>query len=205
MKIVVLSSGGIDSSIMMLLFKEKKYEVYPLFINYGQLSSKIEWESCQRICKYLGLTPAKIDISDFGKAIKSGITDSTLDVIDRAFLPNRNLFFLLLASSYAYQNNIYNVAIGLIANPIFNDQTKIFIDNAEKCIKESLDVDMKIVAPLIELDKKDIYNIALEKKLPLNLIYFCHTGNAIPCGKCLACQEHVKTRAILGLPEVDKV
>jgi 7-cyano-7-deazaguanine synthase len=190
---------------MLLLLKERDYEVTPLFIDYGQLSKKIEWESSKRVCSYLGLEPHKIDISTFGNEIKSGITDSSLDVKEKAFLPNRNLLFLLLASSYAYQNQIYNVAIGLIANPIFNDQTKKFVSSAETCIRESLDVDIKIVAPLIDLDKKDIYNIALEKKLPLNLVYFCHTGSKVPCGKCLACREHVITRAMLGLPEVDKI
>jgi Predicted PP-loop superfamily ATPase len=49
-KIVMLCSGGIDSSVCCIYFKNEGYEVYPLFINYGQNSVESEWEAVLSVC-----------------------------------------------------------------------------------------------------------------------------------------------------------
>lgn len=199
LKIVALASGGIDSFLMMHILKKRLYEIFPIFINYGQLGKTREWISYKRICEYLNLKPYRISIPEYGKYIESGITNKKLDITKFAFLPNRNLLFITLASAYAYQNDIYVVSIGLLNNPIFPDQTKKFINYAEKCIKESLGVDFKIIAPLIDLDKIDIYNLAKKFNLPIEIVYYCHAGEEKPCGNCLACKEHILTREKLGI------
>ena len=194
MKIVSLTSGGIDSFVMATMLQEKGMEIHPLFINYGQLAYEREYASFLNVCEYLKLKPTTIDVSNFGKFISSGITNEDLNVIDDAFLPNRNLLFLTLASSFAYQNDIYQVAIGIIENPIFSDQTDEFLLATEKCLKESLEVDINLLYPLKKLNKLDIYKLAHKLELPLDLVYYCHVGGSEPCNKCLACQEHVKAR-----------
>ena len=191
MKIVSLMSGGIDSFLMAYMLKERGYQVNPLFVNYGQLAVDMEFASYKRVCDYLELNGARVDISNYGKFIRSGITDVKLDVVDNAFLPNRNLLFLLLASSYAVQNDSYIVSIGIIKNPIFSDQTTEFLELAEKVIQSSLDLDIKIMYPMKKLNKLDIYKLAHKYKIPLDIIYYCHTGNDEPCNNCLACREHV--------------
>src|SRR5690348_4485576 len=118
MKIVVLASGGIDSALMIRLFKNEGYEVLPLHINYNQLAENQEWESCQALCKFFSLEPFKMDIPGFGR-LPSGLTNDKLDIYKDAFLPTRNLTFITLASAYAYSKSCDSVAIGLLANPIF--------------------------------------------------------------------------------------
>jgi len=194
MKVVALMSGGIDSFVMGYMLQERGHEVYPLFINYGQLALEHEFASYNRVCEFLKLNPVSINISEYGNFFKSGITDPNLDVVDEAFLPNRNLLFLLLASSYAVQNEIYLVSIGIIENPIFPDQSKEFLEASEKALQVSLDMDVKVLYPLKELNKLDIYKLAYRYKLPLELVYYCHTGNSEPCNECLACREHVIAR-----------
>ena len=183
---------------MMKLLEKEGHEIFPLFIDYGQLSVEKEFTSYNKVCASLCLKAEKLDISGFGKKITSGITDASIDPTE-AFLPNRNLLFLILASSYAYQNDIFNVSIGLIKPPIFPDQTVDFLKLAEKCIEEALSVDMNVIAPLIELDKADIYNLAIDEKMPIDQTYFCHTGSEKPCGECLACKEHILTKKALGI------
>lgn len=191
MKIVAIASGGIDSSLMMHMLMENGHEIFPLFINYGQLSYKKEYESYIKICEKFKLKPKSIDISNYGKFFPSGITNRDYNIYEDAFLPNRNLLFLLVGSSYAFQNDIFTVSIGLIGNPIFSDQTKKFLEKAEQCIKESLEVDMKIIAPLNNFDKYEIYNLFNHYNLPLNDTYYCHSGLEVPCGICVACREHL--------------
>jgi len=187
MKIVVLTSGGIDSALLLELFKNENHEVFPLHIDYNQLAGKKEWNACKDVCDYFGLSPFRMEIPGFGK-LPSGLTNSNLDIFEQAFLPTRNLIFITLGSAYAYSLGADAVAIGLLAGPIFPDQTKKFIEKAQDSISESLGKTIKILAPFIDLDKRDILRLAEEKKIP-QITYYCHSGTEIPCGKCVSCRE----------------
>lgn len=196
MKLVVLSSGGIDSSLMLFMFKKEGHEVLPLHINYGQLAESREWHACERMCNYFSLIPKKMDISGFGKQISSGLTDSSLDIYKDAFLPTRNLTFVTMGAAYAYSKSCDAVAIGLLANPIFPDQNKAFIHAAEESISTALGRPMRIIAPLIDLDKRDVLQLARKYKLP-NFTYYCHAGTEQPCGKCISCKERIAAEEAL--------
>ena len=191
LKIVVLSSGGVDSSLLMLLLKKEGHDLYPSHINYGQIAEKKEWNACQKICDFLGLRkPQRFNLTDI-KKIPSALTDENLDIEKNAFLPNRNLLFLVSGSAYAFSINTYVVAIGIITNPIFPDQTIEFVNATENCINISLGKKMKILAPFITLDKREILNLAIKHKLPIELTYYCHSGKTKPCGKCISCKERI--------------
>jgi 7-cyano-7-deazaguanine synthase len=76
-----------------------------------------------------------------------------------------------------------------LANPIFPDQTSDFLKKAESCISAALGVEMKLLTPLIALDKRDTLRLAAKHGLPIELTYFCHAGGEAPCGKCISCKE----------------
>ena len=191
MKIVTLVSGGIDSSVMTFLLKKEGHELFPLFIDYGQLAGKKEWKACQRFCSYLGIKPHRMNISGFGKLVPSGITTKKLDIEKDAFLPGRNLLFLTLGASYGYHRSAYIVTIGLLSNPIFPDQTVEFVQSSQKSINAALGVDIKILTPLISLNKTDVIGLARKYELPLSLTYSCHSGDEQPCGECISCKEKI--------------
>jgi 7-cyano-7-deazaguanine synthase len=187
MKIVVLSSGGLDSSVMIARFLENDHDVYPIHINYGQLAEHKEWDACQRVCDKFSLIPKKMDIPGFGE-LPSGITNSEFDVYDDAFLPTRNLTLLVLAAAYAYTKDADVVAVGFLSANQFPDQTQEFLDKAEDCISTSLGTKMRLLAPLIELEKKDVLKLAKKYDL-ISITYYCHSGTDPPCGKCISCKE----------------
>jgi 7-cyano-7-deazaguanine synthase len=197
LKIVLLSSGGVDSSLTMLMLRQRGHEVIPLHVNYGHLAEEREWKSCLAICNYLGVAqPIRIGISGL-EHIPSGLTDDSLDIEKCAFLPTRNLLFVTLGAAYAYSISCRVIAIGILSNPIFPDQTMDFLQKAETCISSSLGVDMKILAPLMKLDKRDTLNLALKHGLPLKLTYYCHAGKEQPCGKCISCKERLAAEKLL--------
>ena len=197
---VVLTSGGIDSSLVLQLLQRKGHIVFPLFVDYGHLAARMEWKSCKEICHYLSLEPERLDVGGVGKIIKCGLTDPNLDVEKEAFLPTRNLLFLTLGAAYGYVKSAYVVAIGLLSNPIFPDQTKEFIQEAQKAISTALGVDISILAPLISLNKYDTLLLARKYGLPLESTYSCHSGNDEPCGHCISCAERIAAeKGVYGL------
>jgi len=183
---------------MMQLLKKRDCRLFPLFIDYGQLAANAEWEACQKICQYLDLKPNYMDISGFGRLIPSGITTRDLDIELDAFLPTRNLLLLTLGAAYGYTKSAYVIAIGLLSTSIFPDQTKEFVQEAQRTIGNALGVDISILSPLISLNKIDTLMLARKYKLPLDHVYSCHSGTEHPCGRCISCKERIAAEKVLS-------
>jgi len=139
-----------------------------------------------------------MDVQGFGKSIPSGITNRDCDVEKDAFLPTRNLLLLTLGAAYGYVKAAHVVAISLLSNPIFPDQTKDFVQEAQKTISKALGVDVTILAPLISLDKSDTLRLARKYGLPVEDTYSCHLGGEKPCGRCISCQERIAAEKCLA-------
>lgn len=192
MTIVTLVSGGIDSLTMSKLIVEQGEEIIPLFIDYGQLAREKEWNACQTVFKEANMpAPTRIDLSGYGKLMPTGITDSTKEIHDQAFLPGRNLLFLVVGCSYAHFKGAKGVAIGLLTEKshVFPDQTGRFVVNTNIAVNEALDDDITIVTPLINFTKNQVIELAKHYKLPIDKTYSCHSGNDTYCGKCISCLE----------------
>ena len=200
MKLVTLVSGGIDSTLMSILAVEQNFQLFPLFIDYGQLGARYEWEACEyNHEKHKLPKPKKMNLKGFGKIIQSGLTDSTLRVKEDAFLPGRNAMFLLAAGSYAYQVKSQNVAIGLLSEKfkLFPDQSDEFIKSAEKFISQEMDYEIKVLTPLMDFNKAEVIKLADLRKI--NKTYSCHSGQLTPCGICISCLEIKNANKILKL------
>lgn len=190
MSIVNLVSGGLDSTLVGVLAQDEGIEVHPLFIDYGQRASEREWQACKAVHNRFGMPrPTRMNISGFGKVIRSGLTSAHKHVRNDAFTPGRNLLLLTLGAAFSLQVGASVVAIGLLSErfSLFPDQTGNFVEQAEKAIVSALGRPIKIVMPLSDFSKADIIRLAKEKGI--NNTYSCHTGMKAPCGKCISCLE----------------
>lgn len=188
MKVVCLASGGIDSSVLIMMLKKMQYEIHPLHIDYGQNAAKMELRSVTKICKFLRIKPQIIKIPQIGK-ISSGITSQSKLTMENPFFPARNLLLLSIAAAYAISKSIITISIGSTANAIFPDQHKRFMRKTEELLNIALGTRVKILTPLIELNKREIVSLAKKHSFPLDLTYSCHLGKQKQCGRCLNCKE----------------
>jgi 7-cyano-7-deazaguanine synthase len=188
---ICLASGGLDSSLCLQLLHEESIEALPVYINYGQLNFRKEWKALSEFCEFRRFPqPVTFDIRQFGKVIRTGLTDATQRVNEDAFTPNRNLLFLTLASSFAYTKGVRNIVIGLLAEKttIFPDQTDSFLRSVEGTLSESLGSAVFIHSPLRDFTKQDVVKLARLKGI--TSYYSCHAGGDKPCGVCIACREY---------------
>ncbi len=200
MKGVSLVSGGVDSTLMAVLLRDQGFEQVPLFMDYGQLAAKMEWETCNRNFTELNLPPPlKLDLNGFGKLIKSGITDSSKDLITDAFLPCRNLLFLVAGASLAVQTKGSFVSIGLLSEKfaLFPDQKQQFLDSVERTLEAALGKKIKVVAPLFDFSKVDVIVLAKQLGIDIEKMYSCHKGGKEQCGSCISCKERSDAMEIL--------
>jgi 7-cyano-7-deazaguanine synthase len=190
MSVVTLVSGGLDSTLMSVLIRRERIEQFPVFVNYGQINKNRELGACKRnFRKHKLPDPAVVDVSHWGRFISSGLTDRRKRVFEDAFLPGRNLMFLLVAASYAYRVNAESIAIGLLdeAKAIFPDQTRAFCNETETLLSRILDRKIFITTPLIRFTKAHVVEAA--NRLKIRNTYSCHAGTPRPCGICVACRE----------------
>jgi len=196
MSLVTLVSGGMDSTLMAVLAKEEGIPQCPLFIDYGQLSAQKEWQTCRTVFRQNKLPdPVRMNLSDFGHIIPSGLTNPAFRLNEDAFLPGRNLLFLLAGAGYAYHLNAKVVAIGLLDEKarIFPDQTSFFLKRAESLLQLALGRRIALSAPLITLSKRDVMELARVRGIVGT--YSCHSGKDEPCGVCVSCLEIAKSQS----------
>lgn len=195
MSLVTLVSGGLDSTLMAVLAKEEGILQFPLFVDYGQICMDREWYSCTYVHSKLGLpSPAKMNLKGYGNLIPSGITTPIMRVNEDAFLPGRNLLFLLVGFAYACKTNSNAVAIGLLSGEtdLFPDQTAQFLEQAASLLKLTVGRDITLVAPLMKFNKSDV--LALANRKGISGTYSCHAGTDPPCGECISCREVMDIR-----------
>ncbi len=190
MTVVSLVSGGLDSTLLAVLAEECGIEQHPLFVDYGQRSRDMEFAACQRAMREHGLREPRVaQLSGYGTLIRSGLTDPSMDVMEDAFTPGRNLMFLLVGAAYGYTIHANAVAIGLLheSSSLFPDQTPSFILTAEQLLTAALGRALKVLTPLSEFTKADVVRLARQKGIEGT--YSCHSGGRVPCGVCIACRE----------------
>ena len=196
MSLVMLVSGGIDSTLMGLLTKEEGVKQYPLFIDYGQLCAKKEWEICQAIHAKHGLPqPISMNLQGIGQIISCGLTDPNKRINEDAFLPGRNMMFLVAGAAYAYQVKANGVAIGLLDEEyrIFPDQGTVFVTKCKEILSIAIGNPIQVVAPLMKFSKGDVLELA--KARGIEGTYSCHMGSEEPCGVCISCIEIKNAKA----------
>lgn len=189
---MTLVSGGLDSTLMALLTNEEGVSQIPVFIDYGQRASGREWAACLRVHSKLKLPePTRVDLSGYGQTIPSGLTNRKMRLVEDAFLPGRNLLFLVTGAAVAFSRGANAVAIGLLneKSHLFPDQTTKFLSEAEKTIKLGLGAEIRVMAPLKEFTKAVALRLSKEKGIKGT--YSCHAGGVKPCGVCVSCLERL--------------
>lgn len=185
-----LASGGLDSTVCLKLFQRQGLRALPVFINYGQRNFHYEFGALTENCQVHQFHPPQVfDFESFGKNIRTGLTSEDKHVVDDAFTPNRNLMFLTIAASVAYDRGCTALGLGFLTkeSAIFPDQSDEFLESTERVLSLSLGTKMRIVAPLRDFTKGDVIRIA--KEIGVDRHYSCHAGG-VPCGRCIACLEY---------------
>jgi 7-cyano-7-deazaguanine synthase len=69
----------------------------------------------------------------------------------------------------------------------FPDNSEAYMEAATSAFKFSTSNHVKVVSYTVKMQKKQIMKIALEEKVPLNLIWPCYFSGDQWCGECESC------------------
>lgn len=198
-KVVVLHSGGLDSTLCLLLAKKKKRDVVSLGIDYGQ-RHRIELEYANFQCKRFDI-PRKIIRLEWDKPRLSMPTGRTVAEMKKdvspAFLPGRNAVFMAVACAEAAGLGATEVWIGVNAIDFsgYPDCRPEFIEAFQKMNRLAIPNGPMIKAPLLHMTKPQIARLGYRLGLRRGDVWCCYqpamSSHGIePCGKCDACILH---------------
>ncbi|WP_114953224.1 7-cyano-7-deazaguanine synthase QueC [Sphingosinicella terrae] len=199
MKVLVLHSGGMDSTTCLYRARRAGAEVFSLGVDYGQRLS-VELQFAQKQCEALGI-PREVIRVEWRKPERTiplgrSIEDMTSS-ISPAFLPGRNAVFLSLACAHASGIGADEVHIGLNAIEFsgYPDCTPQFLNAFIAMMGAANPGGPRIVAPLLHMSKPEIAELARDLGLGENDSWSCYrpqftSGAVAPCGECDACRLH---------------
>ena len=209
MKILVLSSGGVDSTtcLAMAVAEVGAENVLALSVYYGQKHDK-EIQAAKKVAEYYGVERMELDLSViFAGSNCSLLKQSTEDIplesyaqqIEEThgekpvstYVPFRNGLFLSSAASIALSHGCSKIMYGAhaddAAGAAYPDCSLDFVNAMNQAIYLGSGNQLTIEAPFVSLTKADVVKKGLELGVPYELTWSCYEGGEKPCGKCGTC------------------
>lgn len=222
-KAVVLSSGGVDSTTCVGIAVNDlgSDNVSTVSVFYGQKHSK-ELECAKAVANYYNLPHYELDLSGIFKFSNcSLLSDSTEEVPEGSYedqisrkengmvstyVPFRNGLMLSAVASLAvsiYPDDEVDIYIGAhaddAAGSAYADCSPEFTDAIAQAINIGTYNMVKVVAPLVNMNKAEVVRTGLYIKVPYDLTWSCYNGKDEPCGVCGTCIDRAKAFAANGV------
>jgi 7-cyano-7-deazaguanine synthase len=196
---LVLHSGGLDSTVCLLLARAQGRAPISLGIRYGQRHD-VELAFAARQCARFGIERRVIDVH-WDKPAIAIPTGRTMEEMRRAiaptFLPGRNAVFLALACAEAAGVGAGEVWLGVNAIDYsgYPDCRPSFLEAFAAMWAEAVPDPPRLVAPLVQKTKPAIAALARSLGLAPGDTWSCYApvdtpDGPRPCGACDACILH---------------
>lgn len=205
-KVLLLLSGGLDSTILLAHLVDAGYEVTTISYDYGQRHAERELAAATAIAGHFGVDNRRVPLASVfaGCALlgEGEIPEGHATEPDATVVPGRNLVFLAVGVSLAEELGAATVQIGAIQDDAaaYLDCRWEFIDALDYAVGWSTHIPgIRIEAPFIEMSKVEVLQRGVALDAPLSLTWSCYRGQAEPCGQCGACQ--LLQEAYAALPQ----
>lgn len=186
-EVIVLLSGGIDSSVLLAELLHERIGCKCLFVDYGQRARKEEYAASKRISDSMNVDLLRVVLGNFSGRFRNLLTQDNPSL--STVFPARNMLLLTLAAQIGYEEHARAVAIGVIMTARYPDCSKEFLESAEKLITLALGEKMAVLSPFSQLTKRQVVGIGRTLDVPFELTYSCLGGGRKHCGRCESCKE----------------
>lgn len=217
MKVVILLSGGLDSSTVLYQALADGCECYTIAFDYHQ-RHKRELQSASAIASHAGVVKHQVVEFDLRLWGGSALTNEAINLpqersleemsqnIPVTYVPARNTIFLSFALAYAETIAAERVYIGVNALDYsgYPDCRPDYIQAMEEVFRLGTKLGREgqpitIVTPLINLRKTEIIQLGNKLGVPWDLTWSCYAGGDVACGVCDSCRLRLAAFAELGL------
>lgn len=195
-RVVLLYSGGADSTAAGLKLREDGYSIYPIFFDYNQSARDAERFLVMNAPDSLGFEKTKIVQTDLlAELSHSALLGGTAKDDTSAWVPGRNTLFMIAAGIYGHQIDADGIAIGYMRSDegVFGDSNIMHHRIVETLLAKTLSRPMDVHLPLAQMTKMYVLQYLNDHGV-IDLTVSCWNatlqGNTIQtCHKCENCVE----------------
>lgn len=205
MKAVAILSGGLDSTVSVVLAKRAGIRfVRALFFDYGQRARSRERAASRAIAKRLGIPWQQIRLPWLAAVTSTGLVSGRIPRIDSSklddlravrrsaaavWVPNRNGVFLNIAAALAEGMGASLIVTGFDREEArtFPDNSTAYLHAANRAFRYSTANRVRARSFVAALDKRRIVERGRRAGAPLDLVWSCYEGGRRPCGRCESC------------------
>jgi 7-cyano-7-deazaguanine synthase len=199
-KVVVVFSGGQDSTTCLLWALERFEEVATVTFDYGQRHYH-EIECAREIAEELGVSFHVLDMKLINQLSANALTRSDIEVkagengeLPSTFVPGRNHLFLSFAAVYAQAIGARHIITGVCETDFsgYPDCRDSFVKSLNVTLNLAMDEQFVIHTPLMWLNKAETWKLA-DQLAALDFVrektLTCYEGiRGDGCGDCPACE-----------------
>lgn len=212
--VVVVASGGLDSTAAMALHHAAGDTITAVTINYGQRHVR-EIDAAREVATHYGADHVVVALPALGRVLTgSALTDPTVDVphghyaapsMASTVVPNRNAILANVAVGVAVAQKADAVVLGIHAgdHPIYPDCRPEFVDALRACVAAATAGyhTPRVEAPFVHWTKTAVAALAVRLGAPIDLTWSCYEGGHMHCGRCGTCVERQEALRNAGVPD----
>lgn len=207
-KVLVVTSGGIDSTTAAYIAKKVHHKIpHLLHFNYGQIASEKEMESIRYTSEQLGCTYRDVDIRWLGTLADTPLVSENVELplgiksveTTNCWVPARNLVMLSIAAAIAESEGFGGIYSGfnLEESGAYPDNDVEFLKVFNLTLKYGTLTIPKLILALERLMKPEIIKLGDYLGVPFDHTWSCDRGGEKACGECGCCwmRQHAFIRA----------
>lgn len=203
---VVITSGGLDSTVLCYYASSLYDDLFLLSFNYGQRHKK-ELNFAKKTAEALNTNFDLVDLKAINGLLAGSALTDDVDVPEGHYaednmkltvVPNRNMIMLSVAIAHAITQEAKVVLAGMHAGDHF-----VYPDCRAEFIKELNDAAVSgnqgfgvdgfgVVAPFVNSTKSDIVALGDRLGVPFVDTWSCYVGGSMHCGRCGTCVERAE-------------
>ncbi len=205
-KVILLFSGGIDSTVALYWSLSKGWEVVPITMNY-KARPKAESRAVKAI-----LERAKVDclieiplefMADVSHLKNEQTNPPNLIDAPPSYIPARNMMYYSIAAYFAEILGASVIVGGHNqsdpqefpdSSAKFFRRMGILFENGLRSFQKN---PVKITLPLSRYSKAQVLRLGMRLGAPLELTWSCERDGKQQCGTCSSCMDKEKTMASL--------
>jgi 7-cyano-7-deazaguanine synthase len=205
--VAVLTSGGLDSAILLGEVAQCCREVHPLYVRFGLCWEAAELAWLRRFLQALDrpavrpLHVLEMPVTDLYGAHWSltgeGVPDDRTGD-EAVFLPGRNVLLLAKAMLWCHLHGVGAVALAPLESNPFPDATPQFFAAYQEAVNRGIAGRVEVLRPYVGLSKAAVMERG--RDLPLELTFSClRPVGERHCGLCNKCGERRRAFSAAGL------
>jgi 7-cyano-7-deazaguanine synthase len=224
-KALVLSSGGVDSTtcVGIAVNEVGSENVSTVSVFYGQKHNK-ELECAEKVAEFYNVKHYVLDLSNVLQYSNCSLMKNSTEEIPMmsyadqikkngegkvsTYVPFRNGLMLSAVAALAqsiYPNDDVDIYLGAHADDAagraYADCSEEFTSAMNTAIVIGTYGKVRVVAPLVNLNKAGVVKLGLSIDVPYKYTWSCYSGGDKPCGHCGTCIDRAKAFEANGISD----